>query len=432
MQLNKEILKLSIPNILSNLSVPLLSSVDLMLIGHLNKSSYIGAVAIGGMIFGFLYWSFGFLRMGTTGVTAQAYGRDDRYKLSVTLYRSLFASFVIAFAIFILQSFIKDTAFSLVDASKEVEILAKNYFSIRIFDVFAVLSLYALNGWLMGMQNARYTMFIVVFTNFLNIILDFIFIYGLNMDVKGVALGTVLSQYAGVFLALYLIKKEYKNRLFRINLKEIFHIEEIIEFFKLNMDIFIRTISLIFAFSFFTAQSALYGDDILAANTILMQLWTVFAYGIDGFAFASESLIGKYITKDKKTLKKVIKRIFIWGFGLGAVFSFVFFLFPKDIISLFTNNQTVIDIALVYIGYTIIAPLVNSFCYLWDGIYLGATASKSLRNSMLTAVFLIYLPTYYLTRDILHNHALWISMIVLMMARGILLGMKAKRVIFKT
>ena len=429
MQLNKEILKLSLPNIASNLSVPLLSSVDLMLIGHLNESSYIGAVAIGGMIFGFLYWSFGFLRMGTTGVTAQAFGKDDWYNISTTLYRSLFSALVIAFVIFILQSFIKEISFGLVNASKEVEDLAKGYFSIRIFDVFAVLLLYGLNGWLMGMQNAKYTMIVVIFTNFLNILLDAIFIYGFDMDVKGVALGTVFSQYAGVFLALYLIRRHYKTRLLKVDLKEVFHIEEIIEFFRLNFDIFIRTISLIFAFSFFTAQSALYGDEILAANTILMQLWTIFAYGIDGFAFASESLIGKYISKDKKLLKKVIRRIFMWGFGFGAIFSLIFSLFPKEIILFFTNNLIVVNIALSYIGYTVIAPLINSFCYLWDGIYLGATATKNLRNSMLIAVFLIYLPLYYLTKDTMQNHALWLSMIVFMIARGVLLSFQAKKAI---
>jgi len=429
--LKKEILRLAVPNILSNLSVPLLSSVDLMLIGHLGKSSFIGAVAVGGMIFSFLYWGFGFLRMGTTGLTAQGYGKRDFYKISSTLYRSLFSAFLIAFLIFSLQHFVKELSFYLIEASKEVEDLAEGYFEIRIFDAFAVLSLYVINGWLMGMQNAKYTMYIVLFTNFLNVVLDAFFIYFLDMDVKGVALGTVISQYAGVFLGLYFIFGKYGGKLVRISLREIFHIEEILEFAKLNSDIFVRTVSLIFAFSFFTAQSAKFGDDILAANTILMQLWTVFAYGIDGFAFAAESLVGKYLAKSKELLRRIVREIFYFGFGSALFFFAVLYLFPKEIISFFTDNQKVILTASEYMGYTIVSPLINSFCYIWDGIYIGATASRALRNSMLIAVFFIYLPTYYLTKSFLGNHSLWISMLLFMAARGALLSFMAKKEIFR-
>ncbi len=387
---------------------------------------------MGGVIFSFLYWGFGFLRMGTTGITAQAYGKRDFKKSSLILLRSLFSAVFLSFLIFLLAPLIKEVAFLLLSGSMQVETLAKKYFDIRIYDVFAVLALYSVNGWLMGMQNAKYTMILVIFTNLLNVILDAFFIYKMGMDVDGVALGTVISQYAGAVLGFFLIFKKYRDKFFGVSFREIFHIDEMLLFFRLNSDIFIRTISLIFAFAFFTNESAKFGDDVLAANTILMQIWTVFAYGIDGFAFAAESLVGKYLSKSQKELRELIRRIFIWGFGLGGVFSIAIFLFPQNILSFFTNNEKVLQIALGYIIYTILAPLINSFSYLWDGIYLGASRAKALRNSMLIAVFLIYLPLYFLTRSYLGGDSLWIAMVIFMVARGFLLFIQAEREIFNT
>lgn len=430
--MNKKILRLAIPNILSNLSVPLLSSVDTAIVGHLDKVSYLGAIAVGAMIFNFIYWGFGFLRMGTTGLTAQSYGKKDNTEIILVLARALSVALVSAILIFGLQYFIKELSFYLVKGGAEVENYARQYFDIRIFAAPATLSLYAFHGWFLGMQNAKYPLILTVLVNIFNIGFNLLFIYGYGMDVDGVALGTVCAQYTGLIFAIFLYLKKYKGYTAALVVKKVLDIEPLKRFFSVNFDIFIRTLTLIFAFSFFTAVSADLGTDILAANTILLQLWMILSYGVDGFAFAAESLVGKYIgAGDKNKLSETVKYSFFWGLGLGLFLSILYFFFDKEILFLYTDKVEVIELASIYFIWTLVAPISNSICYIWDGVFIGATATKPMRNSMLISLFIFFLPVYYLTIDALGNNALWLAMITFMLARGVSLTLYAPKYIFK-
>ena len=330
MKANRQILQLAIPNVLSNLSVPLLSSVDTALVGHLSEVYYIGAVAVGSMIFNFVYWGFGFLRMGTTGLTAQAYGNENQSEMFSILIRALLVALVCSLFIILLQFPIVKFSLFLVQASADVEQHAGIYFKIRIFAAPATLSLYAIQGWFLGMQNARFPLYIMLLVNVVNIIGSLFFVIGLGMNSDGVALGTVIAQYTGLLFSGFLLLKFYGYPRNQFDWAKILHLDELKRFFTLNFDIFIRTLLLIFAFSFFTAKSAEICDGILAANTILLQLWMLFSYGIDGFAFAAESLVGKFIgAKSESDTKTIIKMIFYWGIGLGIIFTIIFLAFGK-------------------------------------------------------------------------------------------------------
>jgi multidrug resistance protein, MATE family len=426
--MNKQILRLAIPNIISNLTVPLLSSVDTALVGHLDKVSYLGAIAVGGMIFNFVYWGFGFLRMGTTGLTAQAYGKNDPGESFLILVRALMVGLGFAFLLIVAQSLIIALSFNLVNSSQEVELYSRQYFHIRIFAAPATLSLYAFSGWFLGMQNAKYPLILAVVTNLANIIFNLFFIKIMGMHVDGVAWGTVVANYIGMLTAVYLFMYRYSNQLHNFNKNILLKWSELSKFFAVNRDIFIRTLALIFAFSFFTAKSAESGEMILAVNSILINLWTVMSYGIDGFAFASESLVGRYVgANDRHNLNKAVRYSFYWGVGMACLFSLTYALFPESILSIFTDKIDVIVLAQNFMIYTMIAPVISSFCYIWDGIYIGATASVVMRNAMLICLFFIYLPIYYLLRGSLDNHALWLALTIFMISRGISLAVYYKR-----
>ena len=432
--MNRKVLQLAIPNIISNLSVPLLGAVDTALVGHLDEVYYLGAIALGGMIFNFIFWGFGFLRMGTTGITAQAFGEENKTESVMTLVRALFVAGLFSFLILLLQVWIADLSFWLVEASPEVEHYTRIYFNIRIFTAPATLGLYAINGWFLGMQNARYPMIVTVVLNVLNIVLDVFFVYSLDMHVDGVAWGTLIARYVGLILAVVLLVVKYRGWLKAYVREKLLELEPIQKFFSVNRDIFIRTLCLIFTFSFFTAKSAEFGNVILAANTILLQLWMMVSYGIDGFAFAAESLIGRYKgSGEKGKLKKAVGYCFFWGIGIGFAASLVYALFDIPILKIFTDQQEVIETALVFWAWTIAGPAVSSFCYIWDGIFIGATATVPMRNSMIIATILVFLPVYAIGVSFLGlgNHAIWLALTLFMIARGVTLSAYAPRYILK-
>lgn len=429
--MNKQILRLAIPNIISNLTVPLLGIVDTALMGHLQHVYYLGALAVGSMIFNFIFWGFGFLRMGTTGLTAQAFGRDDKSESIMTLSRALLVAGVAGFIILILQFFIIDLSLWVIDASPAVEQFTRVYFNIRIFTAPAVLAMYAINGWFMGMQNVRYPMIVTVVLNLTNVGLDVWFIYGLNMEIAGAAWGTLIARYVGLVLAVFLLIAHYKEWLTAYVQKKLLQVDELKKFFLVNRDIFIRTLCLIFAFSFFTAKSATFGNVLLAANAILLELWLIVSYAVDGFAFAAESLIGRYTgAADKNKIKKAVKYCFVWGFGLGIGYAIIYAVFSRQVLLIFTDQKDVIKAALVFFGWVVAGPVVSSFCYIWDGIYIGATATAAMRNSMLLATIFIFLPAYFIGVPFLGNHAIWLAMTLFMIGRGATLTLYAPKHIF--
>lgn len=431
--MNRKILRLAIPNIISNLSVPLLGAVDTALVGHLEQVYYLGALAVGSVIFNFIFWGFGFLRMGTTGLTAQEYGRKDRVKMMMILARVQFLALLIGLLILLLQSPIASFSLWMVDSTQEVAQYTRDYFDIRIYTAPAVLALYGLNGWFLGMQNAKYPMIITIVMNLLNIGFNVWFIYGFGMHVDGVAYGTLVSTYLAFFLALILFAKKYKTYLQQYKQELLLNVNELKKYFSVNKDIFIRTLCLIFTFSFFTAVSAQQGDLILAANSILLQFWFIVSYGIDGFAYAAESLVGRFKgSLERNKLAKAVWYNVGWGLFLGVIGTLAYALFGNQILQIFTDKTDVITMAQSVLIWTIFAPVVSSFCYIFDGVYIGATETKTMRNTMVVSTFMVFLPAYYAGTAIFGKHGLWLAMVLFMITRGAALGFYLPKTILKT
>lgn len=414
--MNKEILRLAIPNIISNISVPLLSSVDTALMGRLSEL-HIGAVGIGSMIFNFVYWNFGFLRMGTTGLTAQAYGAQDDGAVTHTLGRALLVVLAVAACLLLLQWPLGEAGFFLMNAAGEQEALVAEYFYTRIWAAPATLGLYAFMGWFFGMQNAIYPLILTVVVNAVNIALSFYLVQYMGMDVEGVAYGTVIAQYCGLFLAVGMFLYRYGYLLEHFQRAAILQFDKLKQFLSINADIFIRTLALTGAFAFFYSQSSAEGDMVLAVNTILLQFLNWMSYGVDGFAFASEALVGKYkgAADDSKT-QRAIRLSFAWGMGLALFFSLSYGLFGTELLRVFTNQQDVLSAARPFLFWMALLPLFGTPCYIWDGVFIGLTASRAMRNSMILA-FVIFIATYFATIP-LGNNGLWLTLLLFLLARG--------------
>jgi len=425
---NKSILKLAIPNIISNITVPLLGLVDMILMGHLNSTAYIGAIALGGTIFSVLYSFFSFLRAGTTGFTAQSYGNNDKTETIYSLYRSISIGIPIIVLILSLQTPIAKLSKILLNGSDDVISLALTYFYIRIWGAPANILLYCLNGWFVGMQNTKAPMIIAILINVTNIILSYIFVFILEQNIKGVAIGTVLAQYCGLIVALILLIKNYKSYFVKINTKILFNIEKIKRFFKVNTDLMIRSILLILSIAFFTNQSAKLGNNTLAINMIILQSFYIFSYFTDGFAYAGEALVGKYVgSNDKENLKKVIRYLLLWGFSISIPFTILYGLFPDDFVKIISKNTDILNEVRPYFVYMIIMPLITFTAFIWDGIYIGATASKAIRNTMIISSIFIYIPSWYILTPKLGNHGLWIAFLCFMISRGIIMTILHKK-----
>jgi MATE family multidrug resistance protein len=429
--MNRKILRLSIPNIVSNITVPLLGLVDLALMGHLKSEIYIGAIALGGVIFNFIYWGFGFLRMSTSGFTAQAFGEENKTETITVLARALAVALFTGLVILALQLPIAWAGFNLIGGSEEVKTLAREYFLIRIWAAPAALSLFVFSGWFLGMQNARYPMAIAILANVANILLSVLFVFGLNMKSDGVALGTALSQYIGLILAIFLFQKKYRELLPYLKTNQVFNLKRLTEFFRVNSDIFIRSFCIILVFTFFTSESANTNDTILAVNSLLIQMLLFFSFFIDGFAFAGEALVGKFFgARQKSNLIKVVKLLFLWGVGLALAFTLIYMAGMNTILQLLTSQQDVIESARPFLFWVILIPLASFSSFIWDGIYIGATASAAMRNALLGATFLVFAPVYYFLNPVWENHALWLAMVLFMFARGAIQTFLFRRSVF--
>ncbi|MDE0484647.1 MAG: MATE family efflux transporter [Candidatus Poribacteria bacterium] len=427
--INKQIIRLTIPNIISNFSIPLLGAVDTALMGRLESEHYLGAVGIGGIIFSFIYWGFGFLRMATTGLTAQAYGENDRAECGLLLQRGLFIAIIGSLLLLIVQWVLADVSFALIVTSSEVEELARTYFHIRIYAAPATLCLHAFHGVFLGLQNAHYPMVLTILVNFINIVLNLIFVNVLGMKVEGVALATVIAQYVGLLLASVLFLARYRSLLTTWDFREVLAFSKLKRFLSISSDIFIRTLCLVFSHAFFIAKSAALSDAFLAINTILLQYINLMSYAIDGFAFAAESMVGKYKgARDMQNLKRTTRHIFLWAFLFGGAIMLIFALFGQQLLHLFTDQTALIEKAKPYLIWIIIAPIVNVAAYIWDGIYLGATVSKPLRNAMIVAM-LLFLSAVYLLMPF-GNHGLWGALTLLLIVRGVLLTALAPKHLF--
>jgi len=412
---NREILSLAIPNILSNISVPLLSTVDTALMGHLS-SLHLAAVGIASMVFNLIYWNFGFLRMGTTGMTAQAYGEKNRQKLANTLARALFLAFVIASLLILFQEpIIKFVSFAM-NVEDSYYHFVEDYFYIRIFAAPATLALYVLFGWFFGVQNAWIPLFLTIFANIVNIITSYYFVNVLDMGIKGVAYGTVIAQYSGLILAFVFL---YRYRIKSISIKSILDKRELLKFLNINKDIFIRTVALTFAFSFFYSQSAKEGEMALAITVILLQFLSWISFAIDGFAYAAESLVGKYYgAKEWDRFYEVIKYSFYWGVVLTVLYSVFYYFCGEWIVTIYTNKGDIIEAVKPYLFWTTIIGAAGLSGFIWDGVFIGMTASKAMRDSMLISLA-IFIGVFYLVKSYHSLHLFWFSFVMFLFVRGL-------------
>ncbi|MBT21766.1 MATE family efflux transporter [Candidatus Poribacteria bacterium] len=429
--MNREILRLAIPNIASNVSVPMLGAVDLMLMGHLSTEKHLGAVAIGGIIFNMIYWGFGFLRMSSTGMTAQAYGAGNSERCLSILKVALLFAFISSILLIVFFPIIAEISFRLIEASSEVEKSAKVYLRICIFAAPATLALHAFHGWFLGLQNAKYPMILAITVNSLNIVLNVLFVKVFQMKSDGVALGTAYAQYFGLFLAIGLFLYRYRKLLRNAPSLMALDLPLLSQFSIISRDIFIRTLCLVSSHAFFISKSALIGDTVLAVNAILLQFITFVAYAVDGFAFATESLVGKYKgALDYINLKLAVKCAFVWAYIFGCFFSLTFLIAGENILCLFTNQEEIIAQATPYMIWIVLAPIINIAPYIWDGVFLGATAAQIMRNAMVFSTLCIFLPSYYMFIPY-GNHGLWFSLTLLNIARGVSLFLLAPKHVFK-
>ncbi len=417
--MNRQILRLALPNILSNISVPLIGSVDTALMGHLS-APHLAALGIGSMIFMFLYSSFGFLRMGTTGMCAQAYGAKDRKSLSATLYQAISLALIISVFMIIFKDAIFSLSAELMNVDKSYKALANSYFSIRIQTAPAVLALFVFSGFFFAMQNARYPLYITLVVNILNIVLSIFFVKALGWGIAGAAWGTLLAQYGGLAYAIWLIGR-YRQYLHRVKPKEIMKWEALSRFFHINRNIFLRTLALTFSLAFFYSQAAKGGEHTLSVMILLLQflIWTSFA--IDGFANAAESLVGKYYgAKDRRSFNEAVKNSLGWGAFLAFIFTIFYSLFGKYILGLFTDDAKVLQEASKLLALAAILPLISFAAFIYDGIFIGMTAVKAMRNAVLSATA-IYLVSFYLLKRFLPlDLALWLSFLGFFLYRGVL------------
>ncbi len=425
--MDKKIFRLALPNIISNITVPLLGMIDIAIAGHLGSAIYIGAIALGGNIFNMVYWNFGFLRMSTSGFTAQAYGARNFGEAMNVLIRSLIVALSFGLLILLLQAPIEKIAISFIKSGPDTIENVKYYFRISIWSAPAVLSMFAFNGWFIGMQNAKTPMVIAIINNALNIILSFIFVYGFDMKIKGIALGTMLSQVITLAISIGFWIRYYGRMLKYINLKTILDGTALKSFLKVNSDTFIRTFMLTLVTTFFTFASSAMGDTILAVNALLMQFFMLFSYFMDGFAYAGEALTGRYVgAKNNLLLRYMIKRLFFWGFAVSAISALIYTLFPYQILQILTDNVEVIEAARGFTFWVILIPITGFAAFLWDGIFIGATASKEMRNAMILSAISFFV-CYYFTKSFLGNNALWFSFIVYLTVRGIIQTLWAKK-----
>ena len=419
-------LHIALPSIISNITVPLLALVDTTIVGHLGSASYIAAIALGGMIFNMIYWLFNFLRMGTGGLTAQAYGANQHQATSYILLRSLTIAGGIALTLLLLQRPIFQVTFHFVTATAEVRSLASIYFNILIWGAPAMLALYSFTGWFLGMQNARIPMCIAITQNVVNIAVSTLLVFGCHLKIEGVALGTLISQYTALLLAVIfcLTKFDVKQH---FELKAILDINTLKRFFQINRDIFLRTLCLIAVTTYFTSAGSTQGELTLAANTLLMQFFIIFSYFMDGFAYAGEALGGRYFgAHDRLNFQRVTRCLFAWGGALSVLFFFIYFLSGTSLLHLLTNDSQVINRAQQYLPIIYFIPLISFAAFLFDGLYIGTTATRYMLISMFCASAAFFVLINVCT---LSNTLLWLAFLVYLGGRGLMQAFLFKKAI---
>lgn len=425
--MNRKVLKLAGPSILANITVPLVGMVDVAIAGRLGDAASIGAIAVATMLFDLLYWNMGFLRVGTGGLAAQAYGRRDFRDAFRVLVQALGTALTAALFIWVIQIIYLETAFLIVDTSPSTEQFARTYFNIRIWAAPATLSLFVFKGWFIGMQNTISPMVVDVTVNVTNLLASIFFALGLNMGIAGIALGTLAAQYIGLFLAVALIYIYYRKLFHYIRIRGNLKIKQMKSFFVLNGNLFIRSTSLLLVYAGFTSLSAKYGDNLLAVSTIMMKLMLLYSYFIDGFAYAGEALTGRYIgAKDPNSLKKAIKVLFVWTFIIAFVSTIAYAFADESLFRLMTNNEEVIMTARQFFPWLLVVPLFSCVAFILDGIFIGATASAAIRDTMLVSAGSFF-AVYYVFQGNMGLHALFAAYMMHLIVRTVMMSLLIKK-----
>lgn len=425
--MHKQLFTLAIPMILSNITVPLLGLVDTAVIGHLDQAYFLGGSTVGAMLITAITWLCGFLRMSTTGLSAQAYGAFDKQQGLIILMRGLLVALLVAAVVLIFQRFYLDIALSLAGGSDQVQFYARQYSEIRIWGLPAALANLVILGWLLGNHQAKTVMVLLIVTNLINLVLDLVFVLGLGWQVRGVAVATLVAEYSGLTLGLaVIIASKFDELKLMLQDKHWFRLltnrAALMAYFKLNRDILIRTLCLEICFIFMTFQGARLGDNIVAANAILMNFLLLISFGLDGIANAAEVMVGKAKgAGDGKKLKRVVSISLVWSALFALAYSLAFIIGGQYFITLISDIPAVVQQANLYFSWIIFLPLLSCWCYLYDGVYIGLMQAKAMRNSMLIATFGCFFPMWWLLQGY-GNHGLWAAFSVFMLMRGLTLA----------
>ncbi|KEA62462.1 DNA-damage-inducible protein F [Marinobacterium lacunae] len=417
--LHRNIWALAWPMMLSNITVPLLGLVDTAVIGHLPSPHYLGAVAVGGMIFSILYWAFGFLRMGTTGLVAQASGRDDGTTVRTLLAQSLILATLIGSALILLRTPLIELALTLMDPAADVLAEAREYSAIRAFGAPAALCNYALLGWFVGNQNTRVPLLLLTFGNLLNMLLDLLFVYGFGMHAAGVALGSAIAEWSCLLLGLWFCRRMLRTIPGQWQIEPLRRLKAYAAMINVNRYLFVRTVTLLLTFAFFTAQGAKQGTDILSANAVLLNFLILISNALDGFAHATEALSGRTLGKqDQVRFYRTVVSAGIWSLASALLLTLIFAFGGNLIVALLTGIESVREEAARYLPWLVALPLIGIWSFLLDGIFIGTTQVRAMQNTMLFSVFCVFAPIWWLTQP-LGNHGLWIAFLSFFAARGI-------------
>ncbi|MCI6324653.1 MAG: MATE family efflux transporter [Bacteroidales bacterium] len=453
MNIHREILRLAVPSILANITIPLVGLVDTAIVGHISDASAIGGIAIGTMLFDLLYWNFGFLRVGTSGLTAQAYGRDKTHhdsphegresEVGSLLFRSLRVALIGALVCIAIQWLFVKGVLALVPCSAEVAAFAERYFFVRIWAAPATLSLMALKGWFIGMQDTVSPMATDILVNVVNMLASYVLAVYTPLGGVGVAWGTLIAQYAGLTLALGILGKKYQlTSSFSREGRGACEGRGGSSLFRLNSQLFVRSLCFMVVYVGFTSLASKYGDTELAVSAILMKLFMLFSYFVDGFAYAGEALVGKQIGEMKVSaagqgspsaslvsrLRSVVVALFAWSLGVGAVFTLVYALWGSGCIGMMTDDAVVRAAAMPYMGWLIAMPIVSTLAFMWDGVYVGAAAGKEIMIAMIWAA-VAFVAGYVATEPLWGVQALYVGYFAHLLARVIYLTAKWRRVI---
>ncbi len=426
---HKAVWRIALPMIISSVTAPLLGMVDTAVMGHLDDPVYLGAVAAGATLFSVLFMGFNFLRMGTTGITAQAFGAGDNGSIRTALGQPVLTALILAGLILLLQRPLLDAALWALSPSSDVGNLARVYFELRVWSAPASLVNYALIGWLIGMQNARGPLAIMLTTNVTNVVLDLVFVLLLDMTVDGVALATLIAEFVGIAVAIFFVRHELASRPGQWMRSEFLRLAKYRRLFDVNANLFLRTMALMFVLAFITARGARMGDVILATNALLMNFFLFQSYALDGIAYAAEALVGKAVgSRDRAGLQRAVRRTLLWSLMFATLFCVVYAVVGPLIISALTSIDELRHTARGFLPWLVITPLISVWSFLYDGVYVGATRTREMMLIMVGAAFLVFLPLWFATTSF-GNHGLWFAFTAFMLSRGICMHVWFRRMI---